>query len=405
MPRALIMGCGVAGAVAGLALQKAGWEPTIFEAYDQSAGLEQGVYLTLAVNGLDALRAVDAAGVVGALGFPTGTMRFANGAGNELGAMAIGPAMADGTTTRTMRRADLYRALYELATASGVTIEHGKRLVAATSDSRGVVATFADGTEATGEVLVGADGLRSATRKIIDPRAPAPRYTGMGNVGSFSHTPGVLADGGDYRMIWGRHCFFGYTVAPDGEVWWFANPPSKHELTPEQLRTAPATIKAQLADLLARDSGPASAIVASTKREILVGNQHDLPSIPTWHRDRMVLIGDAAHAVFPSTGQGVSLAARTRSYWPNASVTSPRPRAPSAGSSRYDASGWSGWRPGARRWAVPRQLVRFFACCVTSPFPGYSPKAPPLRPWTPRPGCSITTSAGIGSTSMVRSAR
>jgi len=54
MPRAAIIGAGPAGLVSALAMQKAGWEAQVFEAYEESAGLTQGVFLTLAVNGMDA---------------------------------------------------------------------------------------------------------------------------------------------------------------------------------------------------------------------------------------------------------------------------------------------------------------------------------------------------------------
>jgi FAD-dependent urate hydroxylase len=309
MHRALIIGGGVAGTVAGLALRQAGWEPVIYEAYQHSAGLDQGVFLTMAVNGLDALAAVGADSAVKALGFPTGKIRFAAGSGKGLGAMAIGPVLPDGTVTRTVRRADLYGALYDVAVSRGVAIEHGKKLVAADSAGGQVTATFADGSSAAGDVLIGADGLRSAVRTLIDPGAPLPRYTGMGNVGGFTRTDGIVPDGGDYRMVWGKRCFFGYTVSPDGEVWWFANPPSRQELTREQIRDVkPAEVKERLIGLLSGDKSPAARIVASTTSDIIVGNQYDIPRVPVWHRDRMIIIGDAAHAVSPSTGQGVSLA-------------------------------------------------------------------------------------------------
>src|SRR5256885_5035661 len=67
--RVLVAGAGVAGSVAAMALHKAGFEPVVFEAYERGAGLAHGVYLTVAVNGLDALRAVDAHHVVRAAGF------------------------------------------------------------------------------------------------------------------------------------------------------------------------------------------------------------------------------------------------------------------------------------------------------------------------------------------------
>jgi FAD-dependent urate hydroxylase len=309
MSSALIIGAGVAGTVAALALQRAGWDVVIYEAYSESAGLDQGVFLTLAVNGLDALEAVGAAGVVANLGFPTGKIRFASSNGKELGAMAIGPVLEDGTVTRTLRRADLYAALYDLAVSRGVRIEHGKKLIEVSRQERRTTALFADGSRAEGDILIGADGLRSAVRTLIDPDNAPPRYTGMGNVGGFARTSAFSPDGGDYRMIWGKRCFFGYTVSPADGVWWFANPPARSPLTAEQLRAeSPAELKARISALFDDDRSRAADIVRATSGDILLGNQYDLPRVTTWHADRMIIIGDAAHAVSPSTGQGVSLA-------------------------------------------------------------------------------------------------
>ena len=49
-----------------------------------------------------------------------------------------------------------------------------------------MVATFEDGTQATGDLLVGADGVHSATRRLLDPAAPAPRYVGLANFGGYT---------------------------------------------------------------------------------------------------------------------------------------------------------------------------------------------------------------------------
>src|SRR5689334_22587629 len=91
---ALVIGGGIAGAVAAIALKKAGIEPVIFESYD--AGAEGvGAFLTLAVNGLDALEAVgiDAAQLGG---FETPRMAFSLGSGERLAEFAIGPRLPSG---------------------------------------------------------------------------------------------------------------------------------------------------------------------------------------------------------------------------------------------------------------------------------------------------------------------
>ena len=76
-------------------------------------------------------------------------------------------------------RGDLHRVLQDRAAEAGVRFEYGKRLVGATETADAVTATFADGTTATADVLIGADGVRSTVRTLIDPDAPAAGYTGL----------------------------------------------------------------------------------------------------------------------------------------------------------------------------------------------------------------------------------
>jgi len=310
---ALVIGAGVAGSVAAIALIEAGWDAEVFEADEQPAGLAQGAFLTLAVNGLHALGAVRADHVARDLGFAAGQIRFVSARGKDLGAMASGPVLADGTSARTVPRARLYAGLSGLAERRGARFHHGRRLITARSRGDGVEAVFAGGATATGDVLIGADGVGSTVRAVIDPDAPAPAYTGMANVGALT-PPGRVdtareAADGDYRMIWGRRCVFGYTVTPEQEVWWYASPPARRPLAPGDPRaTDTAALRSGLTRLLAVDQSPAAEIVAATEGPILVSNQWEMAPVPRWHRDRMIIIADAAHAVSPATGQGVSLA-------------------------------------------------------------------------------------------------
>lgn len=310
MTRALIIGGGIAGPVTAMALQRAGIESVVYEAYAQSAGLAPGAYLTLAVNGLDALRTIDAHRPVLEAGFPSRAIEFFSGTGKRLGAVPIGGTLPDGTVTQTIKRADLYRVVHEEAARRGIRIEHGKRLVAAETTSDGTaVARFEDGAQAAGALLIGADGIHSATRRIIDPAAPKPRYTGLGNIGGFVGAAHINAAPGTYRMVFGKRCFFGYTVSPSGETWWFANPPSARELTRAELAAiTSAQWKQRLIALFARDATPAVEIIRATPEDFAGTNQYDMPSVPTWHRDALIIVGDAAHAVSPSSGQGASMA-------------------------------------------------------------------------------------------------
>ena len=300
----LVIGCGIGGPVVAMALQRAGIEAVIYEAYEQASDFA-GSFLNTASNGLDALRAIDAHTQALAHGFPTPRMVMWSGTGKRLGEVANGMALADGTTSITIRRGSLHRALRDEAIRRGIRIEHGKRLADAESAPQGVIARFEDGTEARGRILIGADGIHSCVRQILDPAAPRPRYTGLLSIGGFAQVPSLEPTPDTFHMIFGKRSFFGYTVRPSGEVYWFANLSWREQQLPA---ISPEDWKTRLPDVFAEDAGPALEILNRTRQELAAYPIYDMPPIPTWYRGAMVIIGDAAHATSPSSGQGASLA-------------------------------------------------------------------------------------------------
>jgi FAD-dependent urate hydroxylase len=309
MRKAVIVGGGVAGPVAAMALQRAGIEAVVYEAYPQTAE-EVGSYLTVASNGLDALRAIGAERPVRAAGFPTLTNLLLSSSGRRLGAVSNGGRLADGTAAHTIKRARLYRALHQQAADRGIQVAFGKRLVdAQPTPDGGVLATFQDGTQAAGELLVGADGVHSTTRRLIDPAASAGRYVGLVNFGGYTPEPAAGAEPGVWHMSFGRRAFFGYVVDPAGGTVWFANVPRRPVIAAEREATTAEQWRRQLLELYASDRGPAAELIAAGRLELVADNTHDLPKVPTWQRGPMVVIGDAAHAPSPTSGQGASMAA------------------------------------------------------------------------------------------------
>jgi FAD-dependent urate hydroxylase len=306
--RALIIGGGVAGSVAAMALRQAEIDSVVYEAYAGGAD-GAGAFLTLASNGMDALRAIDAHHLVLAEGYPTPRMTIQNGTGKHLGDVPLGGKLPDGTVSQTLKRADLYRALRDEAVRRGARVEYGKRLVGAETTQDGVVARFEDGTEAEGDLRIGADGIHSSTRRIIDPSAPGARYVPVLNIGGYSRGVTVPAEPGMFRMVFGKRAFFGYAVHPSGDVWWFANPPRADEPTGAELAAiGTEQWREMLLDLFAEDATPAVEIIRSTPGKLAGWATYDLPSVPTWYRGPMVIIGDSAHATAPSSGQGASMA-------------------------------------------------------------------------------------------------
>jgi 2-polyprenyl-6-methoxyphenol hydroxylase-like FAD-dependent oxidoreductase len=307
--RALIVGGGIAGPVAAMALRRAGVEVVVYEAHPDGAD-DLGAFLTLASNGIDALRAVDAQRLVLFEGFLTPRMEIQSGTGKRLGEVPNGGTLPDGTVSQTLKRAGLHRALRDEAVRRGVRVEYGKRLVdAASTQDGGVEARFEDGTASEGDLLIGADGVRSRTRRIIDPSAPRARYVPVLNIGGYARGVRVGAEPGTLRMVFGGRAFFGYAVHPSGEVWWFANPPRPDEPSRAELAAISTECwKETLTELFAGDAAPAVDIVRATPGRLAGWATYDLPSVPTWHRGAMIVIGDAAHATAPSSGQGASMA-------------------------------------------------------------------------------------------------
>ena len=118
--KALIIGGGVCGPVTAMALQRAGIDAVIFESREQPLG-DAGGYLSVASNGLGALRAIEADRVVVQRGFPTREIVMFNGAGKPLAHVPIGSNHESGLVSRTIKRAHLHRALHEEAARRGVS--------------------------------------------------------------------------------------------------------------------------------------------------------------------------------------------------------------------------------------------------------------------------------------------
>ena len=239
----------------------------------------------------------------------TPRMALELGSGRRLIEFDSGPRLADGTVCQTVRRGDLYGALRDEAVRRGIRVAYGKRLLGADTSLGVVVARFADGSSAAGELLIGADGLRSRVRTLIDPHAPEARYAGLLNVGGYAR--GVDVDGppGTLHFVFGKRCFFGYVQGPSGEVWWFANPGRAKEPTRAELAAITADQwRAELLELFDGDATPAADLIRATSTVFRGWNTYNFPPVPTWHRGRSIIIGDAAHAASPASGQGASMA-------------------------------------------------------------------------------------------------
>jgi 2-polyprenyl-6-methoxyphenol hydroxylase-like FAD-dependent oxidoreductase len=300
---ALVIGGGIAGPVTAAALRLAGIDAHVVEAYPDADG-GVGGSLALAPNGLAALDVLGAGDAVRAVGLPVGATRMTI-ADADLGRL---PALEGVEPMRMVRRGALHRILREAAVTAGAQHSYGRRLVAVEESGRGITAVFEDGGTLTADVLIGADGVRSTVRSLIDPDAPGPRYTGLLGFEGQAHVD--LGDFEGMTFAFGRQAYYLYWPEPDGLAVWGANLPSKQYLSLSDARRRPAEEWLRVLRDTYRDDDPGGRLARATTPETLdvTGAIHLMPPVPHWYRDRMVLVGDAVHAPSNSTGQGASLA-------------------------------------------------------------------------------------------------
>jgi len=282
--RAVVIGAGVAGSACAIALARIGADVTVHEAYADPAG-PVGSYVSVAVNGLRVLDALGCLPAVQHAGFPVARQRMWSGSGKLLGDVARNRRPGDDLHSVTLLRADLVSVLRAQALRDGATIRTGQRV-----DPRTV----------TADLVVGADGIWSATRRILDPAATAPAYSGLCMVSGVSDQapPGLPADG--FNWIFARKGVFIYLPAPDGSVWWTAQIASA-EPPPD-----PAAIGVPELLELYRTEPAATAILRAAAGVRAANLGHLLKPVARRHDASTVLIGDASHPV--GAGQGASIA-------------------------------------------------------------------------------------------------
>lgn len=307
---ALVVGGGIAGPVAATALTMAGVDTVVCEARPSDAASANGIGGSLALepNGLAALGIVDLDDAVRAAAVPItrSIMSIGSRPGREV------PAPHGLPPRQLIDRGTLHRILRDRAEQAGARIEHGKKLIRVDEGSHGVTAHFADGDSASAEVLIGADGVHSTVRGLIDPNAPVARYLGLlGFEGLVDDAPDTASvEPGTMTFAFGRRAYYLFWKRPDGRIGWAANLPSPQHLSLKEARAVPAEDWLHTLRSAYADDVPGARLAAETTSDTLqaVGALHIMPPVPHWHRGHMVLVGDAVHAPSNSTGQGASLA-------------------------------------------------------------------------------------------------
>lgn len=303
----LIIGGGIAGSALAYALRRYGHDALVAEARPSNRDTG-GAFLHLAPNGINALRALGLGDVpFAAGGFEASGMDFHNARGRRIAQLdGSGDFERYGARGVVLRRALLHAELAERAQAAGATFQFNSRLVDLRTPRHGAEAVFEGGLTVTADAVIGADGIWSTVRRLTWPDAPMPSYNGIVDCGSWTEVD--LPDTAGQQMYFGHRAFFGYTVK-DRTAYWFTNMPRRDEPTRAELDHLDQDAwMTGIRALHENDPAPIRTILYAARRSLGAWPLYDMPCVDTWHTDRVCLIGDAAHAVSPSTGQGASLA-------------------------------------------------------------------------------------------------
>lgn len=306
MPKAVIVGGGVAGPAVAQLLTQIGWDAPVFEGRPAPDPYE-GLFLNVAVNGRRVLRTLGVEQPLLSDAHPASSMVMLSGRGKLLGVVPNGPVGRPADGGVVVRRGWLHEVIRHGAEQTGVRIHHNKRLVSVEERSGSVATTFADGHVEEGDIVIGADGIGSAVREYVAPDV-VPEFTGLLGTGGFATVPGLAPTPDEQHFVFGARSFFGYLVRTDGTAYWFANVTSDQSSPEDDLGVSSAEWLDRLRDLHRDDPDPVSQILAHTRSEVHGYPIFRLPTVPAWSRGRVVVVGDAVHATSPSAGQGASLA-------------------------------------------------------------------------------------------------
>jgi 2-polyprenyl-6-methoxyphenol hydroxylase-like FAD-dependent oxidoreductase len=304
-----VVGAGIGGLTTAIGLRQAGVDVRVYERRTEPGRLLTGGGFMLWHNAFFALRKLALDERVSTMSSEIVFHEFRSDRGRRLARWAIAPeSRRIGAPAVALRRSHLNALLLEEA---GDAVVMGARYVGFQQDADGVTARFADGTTDRADVLIGADGIRSAVRSTLRRgHDMAPRYAGYTAWQAIADLPGEdLVPSGTFYNLWGRGGLrFLYCRLNEQEVYWDAITSDRVSAGFDMFHKDKRAVMCETYDGW---PGPVPQILAATRDEaILPIDIADRPPArePAWGHGRVVLVGDAAHPMTLNLSQGAGQA-------------------------------------------------------------------------------------------------
>lgn len=292
----VIIGGGIGGLTLAAALQEAGISALVFEAAPELRPVGKGIWVP--TNAMKVFQRLGLSDAIAKAGWQLERIQLHSARTGLLQDFDLAPIRQQfGHSTISIHRAALVEVL-AAALPAGV-LQLGKRFSRFSEETDGVRVHFDDASEARGQILVGADGIRSLVREAILPGVPL-RYSGQTCYRGIAdmELPNELAHA--CWEVWGGDIRFGFSAVGRAQAYWFAPrtaPPGGPEL--------PAPLSESLAARYSAFPEPIPEILRRTpSSDIIRTDLYDFAPIAAWSKGRVVLLGDAAHAMTPNLGQG-----------------------------------------------------------------------------------------------------
>lgn len=300
--KALIVGGGIAGLSAAIALCRVGVQCDVVELADAPLGASLGIS-GRAAEALDELGVYDLCAAESRPFTNDSTVVHQwDAAGRLISPGPNRPEWPGAKTALGVYRPVFLRILAEEARRLGANVQIGHTVTTLEEQADGTLVTFTNGDQKAYDLVVGADGINSATRGMLFPDAPVPEYAGQMSIRWMA--PGPAAEGeGWYRGEVGR---LGFYYIPQGLIYVPAVIDS-----PEPTWLDDAQVHELFTRLL--DSYTAPPVLELKRRltpdaKLIYRPYYWLFLDQPWHKGRSILIGDAAHATTAHMGMGGGMA-------------------------------------------------------------------------------------------------